>query len=173
MMTVLIKRSESWAGIALGVIVLVSALAFPVVEALSRRFGKATVFRWGGLGYVVVFPLMAAIGLGPVDPLVAGLILFTLAGLPTATLLVLPRTLLADVIDQDERLTGLRREAMYNGMSGFFEKLADMLAFLVSAQLFEHFGYSSGEPLGIRLVGPTAAAFVVIGLIGFRRYRLR
>jgi GPH family glycoside/pentoside/hexuronide:cation symporter len=99
-----------------------------------------------------------------------GIILFTLAGLPVATISVLQRPLIADVIDADEKLTGYRREAMYNGMEGLFTRSASGLAWVVSSQLFILFGATKENPGGILLCGPVAGALLFIGLMYFRKY---
>jgi GPH family glycoside/pentoside/hexuronide:cation symporter len=91
-------------------------------------------------------------------------------GFPVAGLMVLPRALLAEVIDRDQENTGLRREAMYNGMSGVLEKMGEALALGVLGVLFQQFGNSSSSPLGLRLMGVAAGVFVVLGLLAFRKY---
>jgi GPH family glycoside/pentoside/hexuronide:cation symporter len=170
--TQLMGTDETTAGIMLAVIIVVAALAFPLVSYLSNKYGKARVFRWGALGYVVTLPLTGTIGLIPINPVVHGAVLFVLAGFSTATLFVLPRALIADVIDVDERRTGYRREAMYNGMSGFAEKLGEALATGLIGYLFAWFGNSADQSAGIRLVGSCAALGVGAGILVFRRYSL-
>jgi GPH family glycoside/pentoside/hexuronide:cation symporter len=170
--TQLMGQSEEVAGYMLAIIIIVAALAFPLVLKLAEKHGKARVFRWGALGYLVVLPLTGTIGLFPVSPLVHGAVLFVAAGFSTATVLVLPRALLADVIDVDEQRTGYRREAMYNGMSGVLEKVAEALATGFVGVLFQFYGNSAANPLGIRLIGLGAAAGLGIGLWCFRRYTI-
>ncbi len=170
--TELMRVSASTASLMLAVIIVVATLAFPLVQGLANRRGKAQVIRWGALGYVVTLPLMGTIGLGPLPPLVHGVILFFMAGFSTATLFVLPRPLLADVIDHDEKRTGLRREAMYTGMSGVVEKLGEAVATGAVGYLFQWFGQSRSHPLGLRLVGLIGATGLLGGLFVFRRYSL-
>lgn len=169
--TVLMHTDEATAGYMLAIIPVIAVIAFPIVQRLSSVHGKAAIFRAGGIGFVIVLPLMGTIGLVPgVPPMVHGLLLFVLAGFPVATLMVLPRTLLADVIDVDEKRTGYRREAMYNGMAGVVEKAGEAASFGLVGVLFEQLGNSSSEPLGLRLLGAGAACGVLIGLFVFRRY---
>ncbi|MBI2376369.1 MAG: MFS transporter [Deltaproteobacteria bacterium] len=168
--TQLMKASEEVAGYMLGVIIVFATVGFPVVQVLSNRFGVPKVFRWCGIGFVVVLPLIGTIGLFPVSPMVHGVILFVLAGFSVAGLMVLPRALLAEVIDIDHASTKLRREAMYNGMSGVVEKGGEALSLGVIGFLFERFGNSASSPLGLRLMGVAAGVFVVIGLFAFRGY---
>ncbi|MBI4817126.1 MAG: MFS transporter [Deltaproteobacteria bacterium] len=168
--TVLMQTSEEVAGYMLGIIIVFATLAFPLVMWLSNRHGVARVFRWAGLGFIVSLPLIGTIGLVPIPPMVHGIVLFVMAGFPVAGLMVLPRALLAEVIDRDQERTGLRREAMYNGMSGVLEKMGEALALGVLGVLFQQFGNSSSSPLGLRLMGVAAGVFVVLGLLAFRKY---
>ena len=170
--TQLMGLDEGQASLLLAVIIVVATLAFPLVGSWAIRAGKARVFRFGGLGFLLVLPLLGTIGLVPGVPvIVQGGVLFVLAGFPVATLFVLPRALLADIIDHDERLTGARREATYTGMSGVMEKVGEALATGLVGVLFQLFGNSAGAPLGLRLVGAAAAVFVAFGLWAFAGYR--
>lgn len=170
--TQLMGLSATEAGLMLAIIIIVAACAFPLVDKLAVRYGKARVFRWGGYGFIFTLPLMGTIGLGPLNPVVHGSILFVMAGFSTATLLVLPRALIADVIDLDQRRTGYRREAMYNGMSGVLEKIGEALGMGLVGYLGAWFGNSAAEPLGLRLIGAGGAIGVALGLLVFRRYSI-
>ncbi len=162
------------AGNMLAVIILTAVLAFPVVQRAAHRHGARRVFAWGGVGFLVTLPLMGTIGLVPgLSPMVHGMVLFAASGFSVACVLVLPRVLLAAVIDHDAATTGLRREAMYNGMSGVVEKLGEALSAGMVGLLFELFGSSAGSPLGLRLLGVGAASGVVLGLWSLSRYEVR
>lgn len=169
--TTVMNGTEETAGALQAGIVIFAIIMFPVVNWLSGKVGKKKVFFWGSFGFVVILPLTATIGSWPLfDPMTQGIILFTLAGLPVATISVLQRPLIADVIDADEKLTGYRREAMYNGMEGLFTRSASGLAWVVSSQLFILFGATKENPGGILLCGPVAGALLLFGLLYFRKY---
>jgi GPH family glycoside/pentoside/hexuronide:cation symporter len=170
--TQLMGVNTETAGAMLAVIIVVAALTFPLVQSWSGRFGAARVYGWGGIGFVVVLPLMGLIGLTQVvPPLAQGVVLFALSGFSVACVMVLPRAMLAEVIDRDQATTGLRREAMYNGMSGVVEKLGEAMAWGVAGVLFGQFGNSASSPLGLRLLGVGAAGGVALGLWSLSRYR--
>jgi len=169
--TQLMGLDEGQASLLLAVIIIVATLAFPFVERLAVRRGKARVMRWGGVGFICVLPLIGTVGLIPgVSALVHGTVLFALAGFSVATLFVLPRALLADIIDRDASATGHRREASYSGMSGVVEKVGEALATGMVGVLFQFFGNSTEVPMGLRLVGVFAAFGVGLGLLAFSRY---
>lgn len=167
-----IMRGEESDAVTVQLIVMVGAmLLFPFVSWLANRYNKKHVAIAGGLGFVVILPLILLIGqVDALSPMTMGYIIFGLATFPVAVFNVLPRPLLADIIDHDEKTTGFRREAMYNGMEGLFSRSASGLAWVVSSQLFAFFGNSAEKPLGILLTGPVGAFFVLIGVLWFTRY---
>lgn len=170
-----VMHGEESDAVTVQLIVMVGAMVlFPLVSWLANRFGKKRVALVGGSVFVVALPLMLSIGkIQGLDPMLHGYLIFALAAFPLAVFNVLPRPLIADVIDYDEKLTGFRREAMYNGMEGLFSRSASGFAWLLSSQLFAFFGNTSENPLGIMLTGPVGAVCVLIGLLWFARYPWR
>jgi GPH family glycoside/pentoside/hexuronide:cation symporter len=163
--------AEATAGTLQAVIILGAALLFPVVERLARTFGKKRVMRWGFLGFAVVMAMSALIGRLPVgSPVSQAYAVFAFATFPVATLYVLVRPMLADVIEHDAARTGFRREGIYNGAEGMLTKFAEGIGPLVAATLFSWFGDSRDRPLGVVLVGPVAAVVCILGWWIFRRY---
>jgi Na+/melibiose symporter-like transporter len=94
-----------------------------------------------------------------------------IVGLPIAGNYLFPAPLTADIIDYDGLQTGLRREATYYGAQNFVEKTTSALQPLILGALLA-LGSTTEDPLGIRLVGPVAAALVLLGWLSFRRYDL-
>jgi MFS family permease len=88
-------------------------------------------------------------------------------GPAVGALLVLGRVLIADVIDEDERRTGLRREAMYFGMQGLMTKVSFGVGPLLATLLFTAFGNTAEQPLGILLCGPLAGVLALVGWLVF------
>ena len=60
---------------------------------------------------------------------------------------------------------------MFYGAQNLVEKLASSVTPLLFAVLLLA-GDSASDPLGVRLVGPAAGLFVLLGYLSFRRYRL-
>jgi len=156
-------------------VVLVGALLFfvpvsIVVAKTGKRFLFVLALAWLGL----VLGLMSLIGLMPFwSPFVQALFMFGLAAVPVAIALVVTRPLLADVIDADEKLTGLRREGVYNGMEGLIMKVAAGLGPLVAGLIFAIFGASKAENLGIRICGPVAGVCLLIAAYAFSKYPIK
>jgi GPH family glycoside/pentoside/hexuronide:cation symporter len=165
---------EMAAGYLMMLVLVGAALCFPLVSWLARRLGKRKVFiaalTWLGL----VLIAMSTVGLWPwPGPLFQAVALFGLAAFPVAIALVVMRPILADVIDADERLTGLRREGTYNGMEGLIMKVAAGLGPLIAGLLFAWLGAEPGHALGIRLCGPLAGACLLAAAVAFTRYPIR
>jgi GPH family glycoside/pentoside/hexuronide:cation symporter len=89
---------------------------------------------------------------------------------PLSAIFVVPDAIVAAVSDLEERLSGQRREAMYFGAQGFILKLALGLSTLLTTGLLQFFGGTAEQALGIRLTGPVATLFIVIGALIFSRY---
>ena len=117
---------------------------------------------------------MGTIGTWPFfTPLFQAVALFLSAAFPVAIALVVIRPMLADIIDADEKLTGLRREGVYNGMEGLIMKVATGLGPLIAGLVFSAFGSSTGENLGVRICGPIAGLCLIASAAAFMKYSIK
>ncbi|WP_287131182.1 hypothetical protein, partial [Candidatus Cyanaurora vandensis] len=71
--------------------------------------------------------------------------------------------LMGEVVDEDERLTGLRQEARYFGTFSLAAGVGPAVAALI-LPWFYVFGYTVAESLGVRLVFLAAAVLAVLGV---------
>ncbi len=169
--TSVMGKGEDVGGYLLGILLVGSLPFFPLTAWLGGRLGKKRVFIGGLLWFAVLLPLLLTIGRWPfLDAKIQGFILYMLFAPPVSVMLVLQRPILFDVIDQDEKLTGYRREAMYMGAEGFCTKLGAGLAPAVLSGLMYFFGNTADKPWGILLAGPVAAVVLLVGLFVFWRY---
>ncbi len=165
---------ELAAGYLMMLVLLGAALLFPLVSLLSRRMGKRALYILSLTWLGIVLILMSTLGLWPVlSPLSQALVLFALATFPLAIALVIIRPILADVIDADEKLTGLRREGIYNGMEGLIQKTGAALGPGIAGLLFQLFGGTTQDNLGIRLATPLAGLCLLAAALAFTRYPIR
>jgi GPH family glycoside/pentoside/hexuronide:cation symporter len=166
-----VDDAEQVAGTLQMVIVLGAVLLFPVVDRLSARLGKRRVMLWGFLGFAAVMSAAALVGRLPgLAPMAQAYAVYALSTFPVATLLVLSRPILADVIDHDAARTGYRREGMYNGVEGMLTKFAEGVGPLLAAGLFAALGATRAAPLGVVLVGPASGLLCLAGWWFFRAY---
>ena len=119
--------------------------------------------------FLILLPLIYLFGDSriPLKPEFFAYIVIALIGIPLASLFIVPNALVADLTDYDEKMTGLRREAIYFGSQGLFQKITLGLSQLLMTLLFSHFGYSIAHPLGIKLTGFVGGFFALTGIIAF------
>lgn len=98
----------------LGTVFLVSFLMLFLWNAITQRIGSRQALIISCLVFAVaVLPLLF------VASLVPAIIVMAFAGVGLAGLLMLTDLLLADIVDEDELVTGVRREGMFFGINGF------------------------------------------------------
>ncbi len=162
------EAEASWGSAAL---YLAAAVSLPFMNRAVARFGKNRTYAGSFLAMAAFFSAIPALQLSP-RPVATYLVYMVALGPFVGATLVLSRVLIADVIDADERRTGLRREAMYFGMQGLLTKISFGVGPLLATQLFAAFGNTADEPLGILLCGPVAGVLALLGWLAFRRYPL-
>ncbi|GAA4076539.1 MFS transporter [Nonomuraea soli] len=153
--------------------------AIPLVYVWSRvttRVGP----RRAVLAAIVVY------GLGLAPFLMVGSLPLAVAtgvavGAGIAGMMVLLEILLAEVIDDDERRTGLRREGMYMGMNGFIVRWSASLQAVLLAVVLSASGYRAGaaqQPesvvTGVRLLlGGVPLVVLALAFLCFVIYPIR
>ncbi len=186
----LMGLGEGVAGGLQGVIVIAAAVLFPLVSKLSVKHGKKKIFQIGILGFAAGIALLAPFFhfpfLGWLVSGIAGLfgaqlsqgyvmfshclVVMLLIAFPISTSLVLPRPIIADVMDDDEKRTGYRREAIYNGMEGLITKFAAGLAVFIVPLMNEYLGATASRPYGVIAAPVLGALFLLFGWYVFRGY---
>ena len=162
----------TWVAIITGVALGATIAVVPLFGRLARRTSKRQAYRAAMLWAGLAFPLVSLVGLVPGIPVEAQIVaVMAAAGAPLAGVFLFPAALTADIVDHDSLSTGFRREGAYFGAQNFVEKMATSLAPLMLALLLV-LGNTADDPLGIRLVGPTAGLIVLAGWFVFRRYDL-
>jgi GPH family glycoside/pentoside/hexuronide:cation symporter len=166
-----LHATEAEASMGAALVYVVAAIVLPFLRRLVDRHGKKRLYALALLVMSGQFMALPLVAISP-WPTVTYLALLASIGVPVGTMLVLSRVLISDVIDADEKRTGLRREAMYFGMQGLMTKVSFGIGPLVATQLFTFFGNTADRPLGILLCGPAAGLLGLLGWLAFRRYPL-
>ena len=130
---------------------------------------------------------LAIFGLGLIPFLFVGsytaaVVTMACAGAGLAGLIMLTDLLLADIVDEDELATGVRREGMFFGMNGFVIRFSIAMKALVMSGIFIATGYDahlaigqqpSSALLGLRLlISIVPLVGVVIACLGTWAYPL-
>ena len=178
-----IGAGRGFDSLVLGLVLGVAFLTMPLTVKLMHRFGKREAYMGTMAIYAVVLFIMSQIprgGQGYV--LVAALF----AGFGHGAVNVIPWAMVADVIDQDELMTGKRREGIYSGYLVFLRKLATAFAIFLVTRVLAASGFRGGtggglidvdQPESARtalrvLVGVVPAIMLVLSIIVAWRYPL-
>ena len=186
----MMKYGEAIAGALQGIIIIIAAFFFPLTAHYANKYGKKKVFKVALIWFAIQIPLLALTYhfpfVGYMISGVAGIFgvtmtfeaimlahcigLFVLLFFPVSAAIVLPRPIYCDVMDMDEQITGLRREAMYNGMEGFITKFAAGLAGAAVPLLVTYGGDTQTSPWGVLSAGPICGFFFVLAWISFKKH---
>lgn len=110
----------------------------PIWTTLAKRLGS----RRGWLAAQIAFALTMVL-MFIANDFSRGVLATSLLGLSLAGLLVYPDLLISDVIDEDEGVTGARREGMYFGINGFIIRFAFTLQGFTTAVILTATRYVS------------------------------
>ena len=125
------------------ILLQLSAVSFIIFYSwLSKRIGKKRVYYIGGAIWAAVFCAVFFLQPGQ-DTLFISLLL--IGGGGTAIAVLIPFSMLPDVIDYDELQTGTRREGLFYGYFAFFTKLGFGLGLAVTSFILEAVGYIPSE----------------------------
>ncbi len=143
----------------LGAAFIMALPALPAWTAVARRFG-------GRCAWLVSQTTFAASMLGVffARDFFQGVAAMSLTGLSLAGLLISPDLLISDVIDEDETVTGRRREGMYFGINGFVIRIAFTLQGLSTGAILHFTRYVSSSPENLYPTQPPAALFGIRAL---------
>ena len=139
------ERETIFLGLLLGIAFISSAFFInflwkPVVKKMGpRKTWLISVIIW----ILTLIPLMF------INDKIQGLIVFFLIGIGLAGPIFLGDLILADIIDEDETITGTRREAGYYGVKAFFFRLSTVFVVLAISTVFTNAGWTVFEPEAI------------------------
>jgi GPH family glycoside/pentoside/hexuronide:cation symporter len=143
---------------------------------LSKKFGpvRATMMAMTLFGISFVIFLFVV----NMFMFIIGIAIF---GIGLAGVILLPQTLYADVIDEDETITGVRREGMYQGIRAFIAKGSVSISYVTMGIILSITGFQSGAStqsdsalLGIRLLmGLIPALVMLLALLIYLNYPLK
>jgi GPH family glycoside/pentoside/hexuronide:cation symporter len=136
---------------------LMALPALPAWTAVAKRLGA----RRGWQAAQILFAA-SMVGVFLARDFFQGWAAMSVAGLSLAGLLVFPDLLISDVIDEDETVTGRRREGMYFGLNGFVIRFAFTMQGLSTGAILHFSGYVGASAENFYPAQPESA------LIGIR-----
>lgn len=155
-------------------LLLITLVLFVFVGMVVERWGKYRVFATTLLLASIGLFLLAGVGLYPIGNALHhlfGVIIWM--SVPVAGLAVLPFAILTDVIDDDEKRTGMRREAIFFAIQGTIQKIFIGCAGGLFSLLAYWGGGNNVTETGLRLVAVAGGVSVFIGFLIFLGYPLK
>ncbi|MHA1509179.1 MAG: MFS transporter, partial [Promethearchaeota archaeon] len=156
----------------------ISAAIFMTVlwKPLVRKMGNKkswiiSMSIWGAS----LLPLMF------ISDFISGLIVFFLIGVGLSGSLYIIDLVVADIVDEDEVATGMRREAGYYGVNAFFLRFSNVLVILAVGTVLSTVGWATFEPTSVTpevLFGLRSLMFIfpaialVISILAMTQYPL-
>lgn len=114
----------------------------PIWSAIGRRFGKSETYRIVVLVYAGLLCLLPFLPSGNPTPI---FIFAALGGVCHAAALMIPWSIIPDVVEYDELHSGMRREGLFYGGSLFSYKLATAIGVMLSGGILTLIGYIPNE----------------------------
>jgi Na+/melibiose symporter-like transporter len=171
--TTVLGRSEADVGIFQGILVLLMIISAPVWNWLARRHAHRKLLMITMVLMGLIIALNALVGLIPgFDKQVQAFITVGLVGPVLGGYFILAYAMMGSVVDYDEMSTHARREAIYYGTFSLAAGIGPAMAALILPFIFSQFGYTSANPLGVRVAWLIAGACSLLGALVFVGYKL-
>ena len=131
----------------------VTFVCYPIVNVLSRRFGKKKLLTVGFALFGFAFFVSSFAGKVSFIPNLAyGFIICVLVGVPLSILGVIPQAIVADIAESDCVLTGENRDAMFYAARTFAFKLGQSIAMIVFTSLAVIGQYTGTDDAGAEVI---------------------
>lgn len=164
------------AAMVISSVVFVSALVFtPIAIYISNRKGAKYTYILSLICFAVI-----ACGFFFSHSFILCVVLSVLLGAGVTGGLLMPKLLYTEIIDEDQTVTGLRREGAYYGIQAFIIRFASGIQALMMAGIMSAFGYvegaaeqSAGVATGFRVaISFIPAVLIALGALIASRYPL-
>lgn len=119
-----------------------TVLAMPLWLRFAKGKDKASVYRYACLGWILTF--LTFLVYQPGWPFGLVIVFACLAGAGYSAADMLPWSMVADVADEDEILSGERREGLYVGVFTFVRKLAGAVGVAIAFGVLDVVGFEPG-----------------------------
>lgn len=154
-----VLQASSLAAVFLILYFAAGAAGMPLWVWLSARLGKARAWLAGMVISIVAFVWAFLLGPGDVIPFA---VICVLSGLGLGADLALPPSMLADVIDDDERAGHARREGAYFGLWNLVTKMNLALAAGIALPALAWLGYTPQSGSSAQALTWLAAVYALL-----------
>ena len=143
-----------------------SFLFYPFMGYFERKIGKKRTILVAFLIFVLIFGIVVL----PIPSMIRFGLVSVLASFPLAVFGILPNTIVADIVHENELMTGKNQSGMFYAVAAFMMKVGVSLANLIFPSLLT-FGKSVERPLGVQMSVVAALIFCVLGFVVFRNFK--
>ena len=180
----------------MGGMTVLSAIFYPFVTTLVKKFGKKKLVIAGFLGLAICYAITAISSIPGFLPnqggagalsWVFGIVIMVVAALPMALLGIIPQSIVADVSEAEAKTTGQNREGMFFAARTFAMKLGQSIAMILFTSFaiigaekvieYDELGHEivnndiTASKLGLMIAAIAAVTFCVLGAIILMFYR--
>ncbi|MEM3908103.1 MAG: MFS transporter, partial [Nitrososphaerota archaeon] len=123
---------SSYVGIFTLIALVFAIILSPLLVRYSKRHGEKSAFVLFTSILALAFILIGFVGFTHiVSNFTQTLFVMAVAGLGLTSYFILPNAILSEVVDEDETMSGYRREGLYFGVQGLIDRVPTGLAGLV------------------------------------------
>jgi glycoside/pentoside/hexuronide:cation symporter, GPH family len=162
----ILNRDLGFGGVLNGIFLGGVAIAFPIIIALAKRWGKKealeTAMIWSGLGLIILGLWSILVGKG----LSIWLMLLFFSSFGWAAFFILPNAILPDLVRQTLGIAGAQREAVYFGIRGFLAEISVGIGSLLTGLILT-LGKTPERPWGIQIALVVAGLFALASVKAF------
>jgi GPH family glycoside/pentoside/hexuronide:cation symporter len=154
------KRGDLYLLLYMAMAILALPLWIRVAQRFSKRSAWIASLIWTLASFIWALPL----GPGDVHWFV---IIAALSGTAGGAVLALPHAMQADVIDEDELVSGERREGQYIGLWSIAKKVSAALGIALGLSLLGFSGYEPNQPQPAAVKWALRIAYIVVPCLSF------
>ena len=180
---------ETMVMVFMGGMTVLSAVFYPFVTKMVKKFGKKKLVIAGFLGLALCYAITAISSIpgflqetqGSADGMswLFGILIMVIAALPMALLGIIPQSIVADVAEAEAVTTGQNREGMFFAARTFAMKFGQSVAMILFTSLailgVENLDKTRNDitasKFGLLIVAIVAVAFCVLGAVILLFYR--
>lgn len=164
-LTYVLNRANEFSSV-MAAMLIVPVIMMPIYTKLANKYTKTTPMHFGLVIWIIA--LFCSLFLKENQNSIFIYLIAAASGIGSASAVFVPWTILADVSDVDELISGKRREGLYSGMATLLRKIAQAAAIFIVGTTLELIGYvpnSVQTPSTIFKIKIMFAIFPIILLI--------
>ncbi len=159
---------SSYVGIFTLIALVLTVVFSPLLIRYSKNRGEKSAFILFTTILALAFILIGFVGYTQVvSNFIQTLLVMVLAGLGLTSYFILPNAILSEVVDEDETMSGYRREGIYFGVQGLVDRVPTGLAGLALGWWVTNFYDPTNSVIYIRALGPFAGSFLIVAAVIF------